>query len=102
MTTKKKIGLLLILFLLGTMILYADLADNITVDVRTNFIEVRNYNDVPVTVYIVIEYSDGNFTRYEHINLSLGRKGFSSDTKQWSPPRGSLINNYTVKSVKKN
>jgi len=101
MNTKKKIGFLAILFFLGTMMLFADLADNISVEVKEKFIEVRNYNDDPVTVSISIEYSDGEFTRFEHLNLSLGRKGFSNDTTQWSPPRGSQIIDYKIKSVKK-
>ncbi|WP_461248387.1 hypothetical protein [Treponema sp. R6D11] len=65
------------------------------------FIEVRNYNDVPVTVSISIEYTDGDFTRFEHKDFYLGRKGFSNDTDQWSPPKGGKIVDYKVKSVKK-
>jgi len=92
--------IMLLFMVVGTV--FASLADNVrfTVNGDATIVEFRNYNDNQVVVSVSIEYTDGNFIRFEHTTIVLGRKGFSSDTRTWSPPKGGRINDVTVKSVK--
>jgi hypothetical protein len=101
---KKKMLLMgmtvIVLLLVVTGNVFASPADNIRTEIISNALVVTNYNDAPVSVAISIEYSDGNFTRFEYVTFSLGRKGFSNSTGQWSPPRGSHIVGFNINNVR--
>jgi hypothetical protein len=98
----KKVLFVVFLLTVSATIVFAGLSDNVSVAIMGNpsFVEVRNYNDVPVTVSITIEYRDGDVIRFEQASVSLGRKGFSSDTKHWTAPRGTYILSVDIKSVR--
>jgi len=96
----RKVLIFAFLLMVNAILVFAGLSDQIRVEVIDgNSVLITNYNDVPVTVSFTIEYTEGNFNRFEHKTISLGRNGFTNSTFFWGL-RGIQISNVDIKSVR--
>jgi len=89
-----------LLLTVSAILVFADLSDKIRVEIMGgNSVQITNYNDVPVTVSFSIEYREGDFIRFEHRTVSLGRNGFTNDYFFWGR-KDIQINDVRINSVR--